>query len=145
MRDKGVGTRCGGGQGLREEQKNVSWLRGVLVESRGLVVLWSRGLVVMWSSLRAWLARMWPGGSRRAIRTGAKPALQSELSLDQVKVLRSDLSDADLEVAPVKRPGAMGSAGGGGLKVEVQEGEKRGPELQQKPEPQPQQAEQAKP
>lgn len=37
----------------------------------------------------------------------AKPAVQPELSLDSVKVVHNDLSDADVEVVPIKsRPAA---------------------------------------
>jgi len=47
------------------------------------------------------------GPARSAFRSVSRPAVQTELSLDSVKVMRNDLSDADLEVvvsktAPVK-------------------------------------------
>ncbi len=35
-----------------------------------------------------------------------KPPVQGELSLDKIKVVRNDLSDADLEVVPAKLPAA---------------------------------------
>jgi hypothetical protein len=39
--------------------------------------------------------------------SGAHPAVQTELSLDTVKVIHNDLSDADVEVVPIKsRPAA---------------------------------------
>jgi hypothetical protein len=49
------------------------------------------------------------GGVRRlrlnpAIPRSAKPPVQGELSLDRIKVVRNDLSDADLEVVAAKRP-----------------------------------------
>jgi len=36
-----------------------------------------------------------------------KPAMQEELSLDRITVVRNDLSDADLEVIAVKQPSAI--------------------------------------
>ena len=39
----------------------------------------------------------------RAITATAQPAVQSELSLDAVKVMRNDLSDADLELVPLSK------------------------------------------
>ncbi|MST95031.1 MAG: hypothetical protein EXS33_07145 [Pedosphaera sp.] len=37
----------------------------------------------------------------RAVTAAIQPAVQSELSLDAVKVVRNDLSDADLELVPL--------------------------------------------
>lgn len=39
-----------------------------------------------------------------------KQSLQGELSLDRIKVVRNDLSDADLEVVQVRRPAASARA-----------------------------------
>lgn len=39
---------------------------------------------------------------------GSASFLQGKMSLDNVKVVRNDLSDADLEVVPALRPGPMG-------------------------------------
>ena len=48
------------------------------------------------------LARLGAGGAKRRV-----PAVQAELSLDSVKVVHNDLSDADVEVVPIKsRPAA---------------------------------------
>lgn len=41
-----------------------------------------------------------------AIPRFSKPPVQGELSLDRIKVLRNDLSDADLEIVPAKPPTA---------------------------------------
>lgn len=41
-----------------------------------------------------------------AIPRFTKPPVQGELSLDRIKVVRNDLSDADLEVIPAKPPTA---------------------------------------
>jgi hypothetical protein len=40
--------------------------------------------------------------AKSAIERFAKPPVQGELSLDRIKVVRNDLSDADLEVVPAK-------------------------------------------
>ncbi len=45
-----------------------------------------------------------PGLAGSAIPSSTKTPMQTELSLDQVKVVRNDLSDADLEIVPVKAP-----------------------------------------
>jgi hypothetical protein len=60
------------------------------------------------------------GPARSAVNTFRQSAMQTELSLDAVKVVRNDLSDADLEVVLVTKPIAsnqseqliMASAGG---------------------------------
>lgn len=42
-------------------------------------------------------------GKKKSPRAGAgRPAVQAELSLEKVKVMRNDLSDADLEIMPAK-------------------------------------------
>ncbi|HET7626120.1 MAG TPA: hypothetical protein VFM25_12725 [Verrucomicrobiae bacterium] len=43
-----------------------------------------------------------PPEARRAIQPFGKPAVQGELSLENIKVMRNDLSDADLEIVPAK-------------------------------------------
>jgi hypothetical protein len=48
------------------------------------------------------LTKRKPKVEKPAIPVFSKPAVQGELSLDRVKVMRNDLSDADLEVVPVK-------------------------------------------
>ena len=45
--------------------------------------------------------------SRTLVKVGST-VMQSDLSLDKVKVVRNDLSEADLEVVPALRPGPMG-------------------------------------
>jgi hypothetical protein len=47
---------------------------------------------------------------RPAVQRLTKQAVQGELSLERIKVLRNDLSDADLEVVPAKEPVAPASA-----------------------------------
>jgi len=41
--------------------------------------------------------------SRRSQKVSARPAVQTELSLDRVRVVRNDLNEADLEVVTIKR------------------------------------------
>ncbi len=58
-----------------------------------------------WEAVRAkgrGLTRRKPQLPKPAIPTFPKPAVQGELSLDRVKVMRNDLSDSDLEVVPAK-------------------------------------------
>ena len=61
-------------------------------------------------SLAAWTtklnpASLWSGAAPTNQKT--LPAVQTELSLDTVKVVHNDLSDADVEVVPIKsRPAA---------------------------------------
>ena len=61
-------------------------------------------------SLAAWTTRLnpaslWNGAAPAEQK--ALPAVQAELSLDTVKVVHNDLSDADVEVVPIKsRPAA---------------------------------------
>lgn len=54
-----------------------------------------------------------------------KPAVQGELSLDRIKVVRNDLSDADLEVVPAKVPNAP-AASALALRTEDQAGATEG-------------------
>jgi len=42
--------------------------------------------------------------TKPAIPRFAKPPVQGELSLDRIRVVRNDLSDADLEIVPAKPP-----------------------------------------
>lgn len=57
-------------------------------------------------------------GRKKSSRAGtARPPVQAELSLEKVKVMRNDLSDADLEIMPVKptilpAPGGLPDAAG---------------------------------
>jgi len=44
------------------------------------------------------------GGLVKAVPVFGKPPVQAELSLDRIRVVRNDLSDADLEVVRAKRP-----------------------------------------
>lgn len=54
------------------------------------------------SKLAGWAFRRNPFAPAR-IPAAVRPAVQSELSLDAVKVVRNDLSDADLELVPLSQ------------------------------------------
>jgi hypothetical protein len=56
-------------------------------------------------SLAAWTTKLNPAslwGRAAPIPQKTLPAVQAELSLDAVKVVHNDLSDADVEVVPIK-------------------------------------------
>ena len=57
-----------------------------------------------------------------AIPRFPKPPVQGELSLDRIKVVRNDLSDADLEVIASKAPVSTALAGPGRGALEKTEG-----------------------
>jgi hypothetical protein len=62
--------------------------------------------------LASWTGRLNPASAWRGPRVqamdGSRPVVQAELSLDTVKVIHNDLSDADVEVVPIKsRPAAV--------------------------------------
>lgn len=59
----------------------------------GRLAGWGRGV-------RGWLPRRQPKAPKSAIPRLQKPPVQTELSLDRIKVMRNDLSDADLEIVP---------------------------------------------
>lgn len=60
---------------------------------------------------QGWAARLNPFRAPEPAAAHVAPAVQTELSLDAVKVLHNDLADADVEVVPVKsRTDASGAA-----------------------------------
>jgi hypothetical protein len=55
------------------------------------------------SSAVSWVGKLNPASLWRGLpEPAAQPSVQAELSLDGVKVVHNDLSDADVEVVPVK-------------------------------------------
>jgi len=69
--------------------------------------LWQRiaALVIGWrAKLGGLLAHSGGKAAKPAIPRFPKPPVQGELSLDRIKVMRNDLSDADLEVVLAKAP-----------------------------------------
>jgi hypothetical protein len=76
------------------------------------------------AQVRGWVKERFPLPSRQPAVTLVarlpKAAVQGELSLDLVKVVRNDLSDSDLEIVPAKAP-ANSEVGGAG-KAEVGRG-----------------------
>jgi hypothetical protein len=102
-------------QGLRSEAGRPTRLRFATARQES-EVLGRKGIgwAGVWAGVAEWMGRVgsgvwkrWPG--RKTVQA-AKPApeftkslLQTELSLDKVKVVRNDLSDSDLEVVPAGR------------------------------------------
>jgi hypothetical protein len=69
--------------------------------------LWRRTVALLrrWrAKLRRLLAHLGGQAAKPVIPRFPKPPVQGELSLDRIKVVRNDLSDADLEVVPAKPP-----------------------------------------
>ena len=52
--------------------------------------------------IKARMSRIYVKPARPAAPRSAKPAVQTELSLDKVRVVRNDLSETDLEIVPGK-------------------------------------------
>jgi len=63
------------------------------------------------AKLTGLLGRARVKAAKPAIPRFTKPPVQGELSLDKIKVVRNDLSDADLEVVPARVPTAPASPG----------------------------------
>ena len=67
--------------------------------------LWRRlaALLSGWQvKLRGLFARSGSKAAKSAIPRFPKPAVQGELSLERIQVVRNDLSDADLEIVPAR-------------------------------------------
>jgi len=60
------------------------------------------------AALKAWLSNRRRLPRRRVVRSNASP-VQGELALERVQVVRNDLSDADLEVVPMRARAAEAS------------------------------------
>ena len=65
-----------------------------------------------WNPLSWWKSN--PAGAARVGRPSSRPAVQGELSLDQIRVVRNDLNDSDVEIVQpdpvVKRGGARAAS-----------------------------------
>jgi hypothetical protein len=73
------------------------------------LALWRKlaGLLRWWMvKLGGLFARSDRKPAKSAIPRFPKPAVQGELSLERIKVMRNDLSDADLELVPARMPAA---------------------------------------
>ena len=92
------------------QSKLESWSALAKSKLQGLIVVARRSaaglLVGCKAKLAALSARRRSKAAKPAIPRFSKAPVQTELSLDQIKVLRNDLSDADLEVIPAKPPSA---------------------------------------
>jgi hypothetical protein len=75
---------------------------------RSLIAVLRRWTATILDGCKAKLARLFARRRSKAAKSAIprfdKPPVQTELSLDKIKVLRNDLSDADLEVVPAKAP-----------------------------------------
>ncbi len=71
------------------------------------------GISRMMGKVTGLLSSPRPKATKPAIPEFAKPAVQAELSLDKIRVVRNDLSDADLEIVPVQPPKLSGQPGAG--------------------------------
>jgi len=90
-------------------------------------VLWQRAAALLsrWQAkLCGLLARSGGKAAKPAIPQFLKPPVQGELSLDRIKVVRNDLSDADLEVVPAKAPSAPAAIALAPREVEKTDGAK---------------------
>jgi hypothetical protein len=76
------------------------------------------------AKLRGRFARSGGKSAKSAIPRFPKPAVQGELSLDRIKVMRNDLSDADLEVVPARPPAVPAAIAPAPRAVEKAEGTK---------------------
>jgi len=75
--------------------------------------LWRRAAALLTgcrTRLTGLLGRARVKAVKPAIPRFAKPPVQGELSLDRIRVVRNDLSDADLEVVPARVPAAPASS-----------------------------------
>ncbi len=80
-------------------EKRVESLALVAVRRAGKASGWLKN----WSEkLSGWFSRSQPKLAKSAVPRFEKPPVQAELSLDRIKVVRNDLSDADLEIVPVR-------------------------------------------
>jgi hypothetical protein len=96
-----VGNGASGGRsGIRSANAKPALARAI-----GALRLKAVALLSGWrAKLGGLLPRPRAAKVKPAIPRFTKPAVQGELSLDRIRVVRNDLSDADLEVVPAKAP-----------------------------------------
>jgi len=74
----------------------------------GLAVVLRQKMATFWSGCRRRLSPLFSHPRGKPVRAGVlqapKLAMQGELSLNKIKVVRNDLTDTDLEIARVKPP-----------------------------------------
>ena len=84
----------------------------------GALRLRAAALLSGWKAKIGWLLpRPLSKTVKPAIPRFTKPPVQGELSLDKIKVVRNDLSDADLEVVPAKSPATQATKEGLGAET----------------------------
>ena len=94
-----------GGNGAAEGGGGIQGASGepAVTRARGALRLKAAALLSGWKAkLGGLLRRPRSKAVKPAIPRFTKPPVQGELSLDKIKVLRNDLSDADLEVVPAR-------------------------------------------
>lgn len=97
-------TQVGNGVSAGGAFRSASVERAPVVP-RGALRSKAAALLSGWKSrIGGLLPRPRAAAVKPAIPRFTKPAVQGELSLDKIKVVRNDLSDADLEVVPAKAP-----------------------------------------
>jgi hypothetical protein len=79
----------------------------------GLLSGLGRAATWLWGKVWRWPARATPARRPAGAGRRAKPLVQTELALDQVKVVRNDLSDAAGEAPRRRKPGRKGAAASG--------------------------------
>ena len=99
-------VEVGGADSSPQSQPKPGAMSATSVPPRGRGQGWLGRLV---AKIGAWFTRA-PRPAKPAIPQFAKLPAQGELSLDSVRVMRNDLTDADLEVVPAKPPVAKRSA-----------------------------------
>lgn len=73
------------------------------VSSTAPIIASLSGIVSWMRKANPFARRSSPGPvSNAAVPEGIRPAVQGELSLDRIKVMRNDLNDADVEIVPAK-------------------------------------------
>jgi hypothetical protein len=80
-------------------------------ERKGGLQVRTETFAIKWAGkLRTFFSRTARMPAKVILSSPTKLAVQGELSLDSIKVVRNDLSDADLEIVPLKSPTARASA-----------------------------------
>jgi hypothetical protein len=96
-----------GGNGAAEGGGGIQGASGepAVTRARGALRLKTAALLSGWKAkVGGLLRRPRSKAVKPVIPRFTKPPVQGELSLDKIKVLRNDLSDADLEVVPARAP-----------------------------------------
>jgi hypothetical protein len=98
----------GGERKAASKSGRAGWGAWASSQLRSLIAVLRRWTDALLDGCKARLARLFAHRPSKAAKSAIprfnKPPVQTELSLDKIKVLRNDLSDVDLEVVPAKAP-----------------------------------------